>query len=373
MRIGIDGLVLRSRNAGTLRYVEQLIGALSGAGVGHEYVIFGPSQVFQSECFPRPGHFQYQFVNANRLLPAALQQQAFRGWEGRGKLDILHSPAFVPPLLYRGKTIMTVFDLTFRVYPQSMKWTGRFWWRVLGKRGITHADRLIAISENTNRELQVAFGIPAKKIRVIYPYRNPDDGPGVDAGIVRAKYGLPDRYILYVGTLERRKNLVNLIRAFAQARRLGLRGYQLVLAGRKGWLYEDIFRSIQVLDVGQEVVFPGYIAEADLPGLYAGASLFLFLSRYEGFGYPILEALAYGVPVISSDAASLPEVVGEAGILVSPDDIDGTARAIVRVLSDRALQADLVSRGRQQAGRFSRERFTRQVLEAYTELGIGGG
>jgi glycosyltransferase involved in cell wall biosynthesis len=372
MRIGIDGIVVRSRNAGTLRYYEQLIGGLAGADSANEYFIYGPAQVFRSKAFPQPANLHYQFVDASRILPAAIQQQTYRSWDRPGKIDLLHSPAFVPPLWFRRKTVMTIFDLTFRVYPRSMKWTGRFWWWLLGRRGIQKADRLIAISENTKNALQADFGILPEKIKVIYPYLGSGFGTGTRDRKIPLKYSLPEWYILYVGTLERRKNIPTLVRAFARARRSGIPKYKLVLAGGKGWLYEDIFRTVEDLQLQQEVIFLGYVPEEDLVGLYAGAGLFVFLSHYEGFGYPLLEAMACGIPVLSSDAASLPEVVGEAGILVPPDDVEQTAAEMVRVLTDQQLHADLVARGYRQARLFSKERFTRQVLSVYEELSASG-
>jgi glycosyltransferase involved in cell wall biosynthesis len=233
------------------------------------------------------------------------------------------------------------------------------------------ADQLIAISQSTRSDiLRTIPTIPPEKISVIYPYAAPQFRPlaPTAARATAQRYGLPERFLLFVGTLERRKNLVNLLEAFAQARRGPAAPHALVLVGARGWLSADIFAAIERLDLGRGVILPGYVAEADLPALYAAAEVCVLLSRYEGFGYPLLEAMACGTPTLAARAGSLPEVVGEAGVLVDPHDVAAVAAAIAELVSDADRRADLAARGLIQARRFSAERFCRETLAVYRQV-----
>ncbi len=367
MRIGIDGIVLRGRDAGTLRYMEELLAALALYGTSHDYRIFGDDRVFRPEAMPSAANLAYQHVHPSRILPRALSQQLYRSWHALGKLDLLHCPAFVPPLAFDGKTVATIFDLTFVLYPETQKWTGRMWWRILGPRGMAKADRLIALSESTKADLVKTRLVPDEKIRVVYPCTRESFRP-TPSQQMRAKYHLPDQYVLYVGTLERRKNLSNLIRAFDKARRMGQFDHALVLAGQRGWLYEDLFRTVEELGLGDRILFLGYVPDQDLPGLYSGADLFVYLSKYEGFGLPVLEAMACGVPVLSSNSSSLPEVAGDAAVLVPPEDIDLAAREMKRILSDRDLRQEMANKGLHRATCFTRARLARETIAVYEEV-----
>jgi glycosyltransferase involved in cell wall biosynthesis len=367
MRIGIDGIVLRGKDAGSLRYFEQLITGLAKFGGSHAYVIFADRRVLPSAAISQQGNFLCRNVNAASPLPAALRQQLFRAWHVRGKIDLLHSPVSAIPLWFDAKTVMTVQDLAFEVYPEAAKWTGRLWFHLFVRRGAEKATRIIAISESTKRDLVRCYGISAEKIGVVYHCLPTIFRAVTNRKEIAAKYRLPEKYILYVGTLERRKNIANLIRAFAAARRIGTLPHVLVLAGQRGWLYEDIFRTVEELNLKDQVIFLGYVPDEDLPGLYSAADLFVYLSRYEGFGLPVLEAMACGTPVLASNASSLPEVIGDAGIMVPPDDVEQAAVEMVRLLTDRALRGTMIERGLRWASTFSQERFIRQTLQVYDE------
>ena len=180
-----------------------------------------------------------------------------------------------------------------------------------------------------------------------------------------ARYGLtPGRYLLYLGVLEPRKNVPHLLDAYA---RIAARfpDVPLVIAGKKGWFYEAIFEKVKALKLEAQVRFPGYVPDADLPRLYGGARAFVYPSRYEGFGLPVLEAMQCGVPTITSNVSSMPEVAGEAALLVSPDDCGGLADAMTRLLTDDALAQDLSRRGLAQARQFTWERCARETRAVY--------
>ena len=365
MRIGIDGIILRGRDAGSLRYFEQLLGALGSINSPNDYIAFANRSVQAALAFPSNKNFFFSSVDSS-FLPAALQQQGHRSWHSRGKLDLLHCPVFVPPLSFDGKTAMTVFDLTFVLYPETKKWSGRMWWRLLGRRGIQKANRIIAISASTRNDL-IRWGIDGNKISVVYPCVSPRFKPSTNIAETRARYRLPEKYILFVGTLERRKNLPNLIRAFDQAiKRSGLK-HILILVGQRGWLYQDIFRTVEELGLSNQVFFLNYVPDDDLPMLYSGADLLILPSLYEGFGFPILEAMACGTPVLASNVSSLPEIIGDAGVLVPPNDVEQIAGEMSRLLTERDLAREMAERGLRRAQEFSRERFAQGVLRVYDD------
>lgn len=364
--IGIDGIVLRSKDAGSLRYFEQLLSGLATTDTDNQYIVFVDSQLLSPKVFPPRSNLTCHAVKPN-FLPPALRQQLFASWQMHGTLDLLHSPVFIPPLCFNGKTVMTLFDLTFVRYPTTRKWTGQFWWRLLGRSGIQKADRIIAISESTRRDL-ANWGIAEEKIRVVYPCVLSTCRPAPDCRATITKCRLPDSYILFVGTLEPRKNIPTLLRAFALAKKRGRLPHALVIAGARGWRYGNIFRTVEELGIKDQVIFLGYVPDGDLPALYSGADLFVFLSLYEGFGLPVLEAMACGTPVLASNTSALPEVVGDAGILIAPNNVEQAATEMVRILTDAELRRELSARGLERARLFSQERFVRGILRVYEEV-----
>jgi glycosyltransferase involved in cell wall biosynthesis len=365
MRVGIDGIVLQGNDAGSLRYFEQLLASLETVQSPNEYVVFAHERILCSPTFPRHKNFITCRVNGTSFIPGTIRQQLFRAWDSYGKLDLLHAAAFIPPLRFHGKTIATIFDLTFIRYPQTQKWTGRFWWRLFGKPGVEKADHLITISQSSKNDLRRFLNVPENKISVIYPYVSDFFKPVPNPGSVNSKYGLPDDYILFVGTLERRKNIVSLLRSFALCKRKGSIKHKLVLAGKRGWLYKDIFQAVEELDLKQDVLFLGYVPNEDLPSLYSAANLSILVSLYEGFGLPVLESMACGTPVITSDGSSLPEVAGDATILVPPTDVEQIASAILHVLSNIEKREQMVERGFRQVSKFTQDRFAKEMIAAY--------
>ncbi|MEK7851993.1 MAG: glycosyltransferase family 1 protein, partial [Deltaproteobacteria bacterium] len=195
---------------------------------------------------------------------------------------------------------------------------------------------------------------------------------GQEADEVRRKYSIPDSYILYVGTIQPRKNIGTLVKAYSKLVKAKGVTHKLVITGRKGWLYAPLFELIKSEGLEQNVIFTGFVPDEELPYIYNGADLFVYLSLFEGFGIPPLEAMVCGVPVICSDATSLPEVVGDAGILVDPMDQEGVEKAILNVLISPSLRREMQEQGFLQAGKFSWERTARETLEVYREVVQGG-
>jgi glycosyltransferase involved in cell wall biosynthesis len=283
--------------------------------------------------------------------------------------DLLFVPAHVLPIVHPRRGVVTVHDLGYLYYPQAHRLLDRLYLDLSTRYSARAATHLIADSSATKHDLIERYGIEPYKITVVYPgydeatFQPVRDEEAIEA--VKAKYDIAGDYILFVGTLQPRKNLIRLIEAYWK---LEAGSWKLVIAGKKGWLYQEIFRWVEELGLGKKVVFTGYVPEGGLPALISGARLFVFPSLYEGFGLPVLEAMACGTPVVCSNVSSLPEVAGDAAVLVDPLDVEGLAAAMERVLDDEDLRAELIERGFEQAKRFSWERCARETLDVLESI-----
>jgi glycosyltransferase involved in cell wall biosynthesis len=293
-------------------------------------------------------------------------EQAIAPFElARLKPSLLHGMAFTTPLLWPGKTVVTVFDMSFARYPERLSASRRGYLSLFTRLSARRASRVIAISESGKAEIETLLGIEGWRIAVAVPGVSADFCPALPADVedFRLRQGLPQRFILYVGTLEPRKNLETLIRAYA---RLPQRGkVKLALVGATGWQAEPVFRLIEDLEMGEDIIIAGYASPTALPLWYSAAEMFVYPSLYEGFGLPVLEALACGAPVIASNATSLPEVVGPEGILVEPMDVDAWCDAMASLLDDPTRRADLSARGPVRAATFRWDRTAEQTVAAY--------
>ena len=285
-------------------------------------------------------------------------------------LDIVHNPSQVPTYFpLKAKYVITVNDLTPFITPQESK-TGRSSvFRMLFPKTLRSADKIICISHNTKDDLIKKFNISSEKISVIHlavndNFRKMDS---LNAQKILHNYGIRTPYILYVGTLEARKNIPSLIKAFNKLKDLRI-PHQLVIGGKMGWKYKEIFDLTNQLNLTNKITFTGYVKEEDLPILYNAADLFVYPSLYEGFGLPPLEAMACGCPVITSNTSSLPEVVGDAGIMINPTDVNKLADSIYEVLMDKGLQADLTRKGLDRAKLFSWKKCAEETQKIYRML-----
>ncbi|MGD9144048.1 MAG: glycosyltransferase family 1 protein [Anaerolineae bacterium] len=287
--------------------------------------------------------------------------------------DLLFVPSHVLPLAHPRCTAVTVHDLGYHYYPEAHTTFQNIYLRWSTRHNARAATRVLADSEATRQDLMRYYGTPGKKIAVVYPGRDetlaPVAGAESLAGL-RARYRLSDTYLLFVGTLHPRKNLVRLVQAFASLlQTLAATSdqpndeLQLVLAGQKGWHYEEIFAEVRKLGLTERVVLTGYLPDADLGGLLSGALAFVFPSLYEGFGLPVLEAMACGTPVICSRVSSLPEVAGDAALLVDPLDTGQISQALYQIVIDEGLRRVLIERGFQQIQRFSWRRCAQETLQ----------
>jgi len=287
--------------------------------------------------------------------------------------DVLFVPAHVLPLIHPRRSVVTVHDLGYLAYPEAHRAGDRRYLDWSTRWNARRATVILADSAATRADLIRAYDVDGRKIRVIYLGRDELLAPVRDdqaLAAARARCGIASRYLLYVGTLQPRKNLARVIEAFARlAGQPAFSGVQLVLAGKRGWLYTDLFAHVERLGLAGRVLFPGYIADADLPALFSGALGFIFPSLYEGFGIPVLEAGACGVPVITSNTSSLPEVAGDAALLVDPHDVEAIAEAMYRLVTDEALRTELARRGLENVQRFSWEKCARETLAVLVEAG----
>ncbi|MBN1260832.1 MAG: glycosyltransferase family 4 protein [Anaerolineae bacterium] len=266
-------------------------------------------------------------------------------------------------------TVLTVHDLIFRHLPEHHKRLNRWYLNATMPLYCRRATHIIAVSEATRQDLIAAYDVPPEKITVILEAAGSQFEPQPAARVVRVRevYGLPERYVLYVGTIEPRKNLVRLLAAWEPLYLSG-EAPELVIVGRRGWLSDAFYAALEASPAREGVRFTGYVADDDLPALYAGTTVFVFPSLYEGFGLPPLEAMACGAPVICANASSLPEVVGDAALLVAPTATEALTQALHRLLRDTDLQADLRERGFARAASFSWQRAAQETLALYRSL-----
>jgi glycosyltransferase involved in cell wall biosynthesis len=285
-------------------------------------------------------------------------------------VTLFHATEHLLPVITGARSVFTLHDAAYLLYPQYHLLQNRLYLTLMMPRFLARADAVICVSENTRRDALRFYPLAPDKVSVIPEGVEARFQPQADADhldAVRRKYGLPARFILYVGTIEPRKNLVTLLEAYAALRAQGSE-VGLVIAGGKGWLYQSVFERVRALGLEAQVVFTGYVPDADLPALLNCAEVFAYPSTFEGFGLPPLEAMACGLPVVCSNASSLPEVVGEAGLLLPALDVGAWAAALERVLSDEALRADLRARGLARAKQFTWEAAAKQTLDVYQSV-----
>lgn len=270
------------------------------------------------------------------------------------------------------KKIITIHDLSFLRYGEFFSWKRRMWHRLINVKKIVKSfDYIIAVSENTKRDLIELCGILEEKIKVIYSGIGKEFKiiPKEENNQVKVKYNLPEKFILFLGTIEPRKNISGLIRAYSQFRNDNpeMSDVKLVLVGGRGWKFKSIFREYENSKYKNDIIWLNYIDAVDKPYVYNLASLFVYPSFYEGFGFPPLEAMACGVPVVSSNSSSLPEIVADAGILITPNNISELATAIEKVLKNEEFRKTLISRGLENVKRFSWEECAREYIRNFGE------
>lgn len=374
MKLVIDYTPAVRQTAGIGRIIRGQIDALVQNSHGYDISLFVAGAVTQEQraAAPVPLH----------TFPAVSERNLTRIWHRLnvpvprvewltgGNVDLFHATDFVMAPVSARRKLLTVHDLAFMRYPQAAMPSLHHYLDVVVPRSISRADHLIADSRNTARDLETTWPHLEGRISVVQgavdtgAFRRVSDGEALQA--VRQKYAIGDRpYIFALSTLEPRKNYPRLIRAFDAARRDSGLPHRLVIGGKKGWLYDEIFATVRELGVEQEVHFPGFVDDADLAALYSGAEFFAYPSLYEGFGLPILEAMACGTPVLTSDNSCLPEAGGEGALYIEAESVESIADGISCLATQPDLRAGLAAAGEVHARSFTWSRSLDQLLEAY--------
>lgn len=356
LRIAIDASrTTVTRVTGTEHYAIALIRALiahNDSGPQHQLTLYFRDTP-AVDLFPASPYVEYKVIPLRRVwshlrFAAALWQD---------KPHVTFVPAHTLPFAFPGKAVVTVHDLGYKLFPETHKIIQRFYLDLTTRFSAWRAAIILADSRATAEDLNRFYGTAAHKIRVVYP--GVDQLQPGDLHEVRRKYELPEKYFLFIGTLQPRKNIARIVQAYALLRQATGRDTALVLAGGKGWLYDP--RWVEGV---AGIHLPGYIDEADKGAVYAGAIALVFPTLYEGFGFPVVEAMQCGTPVITSTTSSLPELAGEAGLAVDPGDIEAIAGAMAQIESDAALRDTLRARGLAQASQFTWQAAAAQTLDA---------
>jgi glycosyltransferase involved in cell wall biosynthesis len=364
MRIGYEITSIRAQSSGVGNYASHLLHHMVEAEPNHEYVLLSnrvtPPALLPQSATVRPA--VQPFPSRALWMQLALP----RGLRGL-RLDLCHYPNSLGPLLNPCPYVVTIHDMTLSTMPQHHKLRSQLVVRPLIPLVARRAQRVITGSEHARQDVIRLLRIPPERVVVI-----PDaagalfqPAPAAEQQRVRARYRLDRPYILYVGTLEPRKNLIRLIRAWHSLRQRGEIEHALVLTGARGWKDQAIFDTVRELGCADDVLFTGYVPSADLPALYSAAALFAFPSLYEGFGLPVVEAMACGAPVLISTAPALVEVAGDAAVHVDPTSVAAIAAGLGRVLNDPALRADLRERSLRRAAAYSWHSAAQQTLDMY--------
>jgi len=364
LRIGIDGRAWSSPAAGIRRYVSGLVPALLELGESVELIALGGSR----ESLPRG----VAWVDEPPHPPTNLGWSAVGlPWAAsRAGVDVIHAPAYTAPLTARVPTVLTIHDVSYASHPEWYPYRRDALRRAFYKRSARTAARIVTVSEFSAGEIGKAYSIPRDHITVAPQGVSGAFLPKAPGVQIDSPPGVPGRFLLHVGDLHERRNLGVVVRALIESRQAGeLRDpISLVLAGIDRGLGDELRRLADAASWPDLVVCLGVVREECLIALYRGASALVYPSRYEGFGLPVLEAMACGTPVVASRAASIPEVTGDAGILVDPDDVPGWGRAIARVITDSALHDRLRKAGIERAAEFTWARTARLTLEAYRSV-----
>lgn len=364
MKVGINAHALGLGIGGIETYVRNIVQGIGSLDPCGDYTLFlnAPLPV---DAIPGAEHMRRVVVRPEHVvvrnlitLPLAI---------ARERVDLVHVQMAAPPLC-PAPIVVSLHDLVHERYPQFFTRDAALQFRALVPLTVRRAAAVLTISEFSKQDIVRRYCVPPDKVTVTYCAADPAFRPIHDEArltAIRTSYGTGDRYILCVGNLEPRKNLKTLIAAYVKLRQAGAIRHKLVLVGRKAWYYDGIFAAARDSGYGDDLVFTDYVPHEDLVGLYNAADVFVYPSIFEGFGIPPLEAMACGTPVVTSNTSSLPEVVGDAGVMVDPLDTEALASAIATILSDDALRSRLSARGRERSALFSWEAAARATLDVY--------
>lgn len=374
MKIAIDISLAVGEGAGVSSYTLGLLEGLAAIDEENEYLLYSyvDSPRPSPSALPRKKNFRFQALK----LKGEHWERVWWGAdlppkEALDPVDVIHSPFFNAPKEHHGSLVVTIHDISFLLYPQFHTEANRLHCLNGTLNAALYADRIIAVSHSTKQDLMNYFSVSEERIRVIhqaarniyYPERNVEF---IQRTLER--FEIYQNFVLFVGSLEPRKNLKNLMQAYADYVKSRSGRELLVVAGGKGWLNEDVYMLVSKLGLERHVKFLGYVQESDLRVLYSVAKGFVYPSFYEGFGLPPLEAMACGAPVIASNTSSLPEVVGDAAILIDPHNVEELFQAMRTVLLDDDLRLQMRKKSLERARLFSWEKTAKETLAVYQEV-----
>lgn len=364
MKIGLTTSTIDGNRVGIGTYSYNLVKNLTKIDKKNEYILIHQchtnDNIYKENkelIIPYPRIPLKKTIGDNIILARKLRKHDF---------DIVHDLSQVSPFLFSSpfKKILTIHDLIPILFPETCWFIHVFLQKHVLPLTLKNVDVIITVSKNTKQDVIKYLKFPENKIKVVYLGVNEKFNLLKNKNDIVKKYGINFPFILYVGTLEPRKNIPTLIKAFYKIKKNGMK-YKLVIVGGKGWKYQEIYETIKKVNLQKEVIFTGYVPDEDLPKLYNAADLFVFPSLYEGFGLPPLEAMACGCPVITSNTSSLPEVIGDAGMMVDPYDVDELAKAMNNVLSDEELREDMIKKGLERVKQFSWEKTAKETKKVY--------
>ena len=358
------------RGAGISWYIYNLLGHLAANQDAHplRYTVFLNDHTFSA---PPPLRLRYGAFPTHHPLARILWEQLIQPWIlRRTGIDLLHALAFVAPVATPCPFVTTIYDLSFMRYPEAFKPWNRFYLQTFTRKSAERAQAIITISESTRQDVIRFFGVRPEKVQTVHC--------GVDTGFqelspaeveaFRQRQGLPEKFIMYLGTLEPRKNVAGLIRAYAAWQKADQAAPKLFVCGGKGWYYQEVFELVNQLNLAGSVIFPGYVPQEDLRFWYNAATMLVYPSFFEGFGLPVLEAMACGTPVITSNLSSLPEVAGDAAQLINPNDHEALTQAMQQIFNDAELRQSMREKGLLQKTKFSWQETARKTNAIYAQI-----
>ncbi|MBV9228578.1 MAG: glycosyltransferase family 4 protein [Chloroflexi bacterium] len=378
MHIGINAQLLsfsqNYRNGGVSRYIRYLLTELATRPGSHEYTVFvnGQDAIERLPQHPQITYISAAWPESKPAVRVAWEQLTLPSLIRQKQIEVLHSPVNVlPEWVPRScATVVTLHDLAFLRFPYVLTRAKRIYHQTFTIRSLRRATMVITVSDSTQRDAHELVGIPNGRLQTVYPCideRFSTIYEEEQIAAFREQHGLTDGFILYLGTLEPRKNIITLIDAYAQLRQKYELREKLVLAGGKGWLYDAIFAKVQQLGLETEVVFPGFVADTEQALWYRAASAFAYPSLYEGFGIPVAEALACGVPVVTSNVSSLPEAGAQIALCVDPHSVDALTEALYQAITDPIFREKCHTLAPSIAQRFSARVMAERTIAVYEQ------
>jgi glycosyltransferase involved in cell wall biosynthesis len=372
VKIGYNAQIISRSGAGIVNFARNVIQHLVQVQSDHEFFIYG-NPAFLSHLESHHAHIVPTNPFVDNSSKRIIWEQCVLPFKiSRNNLDLMLYPDHTAPIFKKScPVVITLHDIAFISFPDTFTSATRLYKEYAVKQSVKRASRIIAVSEFTKLEVMKFLDVPESKLTVIYrgiDERFQENSNEVQLSSIRTKYDLQNKFILFVGTLEPRKNIQKLIQGYAGLLKQKKIPHDLIIVGGQGWLFKDIYGMIEKLGVQNSVKLLGYVADTDLPLLYNLADVFVYPSLYEGFGLPPLEAMACGCPVVTSNRSSLPEIVGDAAMLVDPYDSDAIANGIFQVIDNKDYRQLLRKQGLQRASQFTWKRTVAEILKIFDAI-----